>query len=147
MILNSTVRNSIGDGTGGSSDIHEANGALEFMMPGLVKQIADGHYANRFSSEVHRQAGRRSSENAHDRIEFASAVLQIGARNRKVCATQGRGAKEKNFIFRIPELVLGLGRVRSYGDKLDQRIRSCCGGWSVGKWSLPEGTWTQSGSD
>ena len=39
------------------SDVQNGNRTLEFVMSCLMKQVTDGHDANRLAGEIHSQAG------------------------------------------------------------------------------------------
>ena len=39
-----------------TSDIEYRNGALHFVMPGFVEEIAEPNHSDRLTSEVHRES-------------------------------------------------------------------------------------------
>jgi|SRR5580704_12521602 hypothetical protein len=56
---------------------------LQFVIAGLVQEIAETDHAHGFADEVYRQSRRREAGHANHRIQFLSSALQVGASHPK----------------------------------------------------------------
>ena len=104
----------VGGGSGGHSDIEHGDGALHFVMAGLVEQVTQRGCAHGLACEVCGQTREGASENANHGIELSSATLQVGVGDGQVGAVGGDDSGEQRFVFPVPEIVLAL-------------YRCCCG--------------------
>jgi len=71
------------DRPGGASDVDQGYGAFQFVMTGLVEEVAETDDSRGFSDKVRCQACRGPSEDANQRIQFLSSALQVGASHPK----------------------------------------------------------------
>ncbi len=83
---------------------HES--ALEFVVTGSVKKIADRSYANASS----REKGDLSrcaafAQGFSHGIEFSAAVAEVVVRDDKICALQGDVREKQRLVGLVPETV------------------------------------------
>jgi hypothetical protein len=104
----SAVRESVSDRTRRRPDIHEGHGSFQFVMPGLVEEVAEADYSDRLSREVHGQACAGASEGTDDWIQFAAAALQIGASDCEIRGIASRSCYEQDLVWLVPEFMRGL---------------------------------------
>jgi hypothetical protein len=78
------MREPEGHCAGGASNVDDGNGALEFVMAGLVEEVAETDYARSFADEVYRQARRGAAEHTNHWIQFLATTLQVGTSHGEV---------------------------------------------------------------
>ena len=98
-------------------NVDEGDRALQFVMAGLMEEVAETDDSGSFTNKVHCQSRRRGSEYTNDRIQFLSAALKIGAGHGEVGATERCGGDEQNAILPVEELVLGAWDRLREGDR------------------------------
>src|SRR5581483_3172465 len=104
----------VADGASGSADVHIRNNALEFVMSGAVKEVADSHYASGFSCEIDCQSGGRAAEDAHDRIHFGATALQIGSSHGEICGVEPCNGGEENRVLLVPKTMADFGTLHGH---------------------------------
>jgi hypothetical protein len=142
----SAVRESVSDSARRRSDIHEGHCSFQFVMPGLVEEVAEADYSGGLSGEVHGQACAGASEGTDDWIQFPATALQIRAGDCEIRGIASGSCYEQNLIWLVPEFMRGLHsgrRGRNEGQNCPCRRHG-----RVGKWSLraQAGTQGQSGN-
>ena len=128
------VRQPISYGAGGASDVDERDGSFQLVVAGLVEEVAERDRSRGFAGEVQGQRRRGSSKNTHDRIQFLTAILKVGAGDGKVGSVQRSCGQEKDFVFSIPEFVSGFGNRGSLDERGNRNCRN------VRSWGLRERT-------
>jgi len=87
------------------ADVYVGCHALELVMSGLVKNVADPHHAAGFESKVGRQTGSAPRENSSDGIHLTAAAGQVRSGDEKICRGPSRRDRKQGAILPIPESV------------------------------------------
>lgn len=90
----SAMRQPVGHRECGSPDIHQGCDPFQLVVPASVKEIADPDHPGGLAGEVDRQRRGAAAENPGHRIQFHSAVSQIGASHGKVRYTKSGNRRE-----------------------------------------------------
>ena len=139
------MRQAVSHGAGRSANIQKRDHALHPVVAGFVEEIADGDRTYAFTRKICRQPRCRASEDANHRVQFSSAILQIGAGNSEISATECCGCREQDDILAIPELMLVSGFWRGADDGRDRLYR--CGNRRIWQRILPEKHGTDAAND
>src|SRR5581483_6292262 len=85
---------------------HNHERALEFVVTGFVKEIADRSYSDasaRKKSNLSR--GAAFAQRFSHRIEFSPAVAEVVVRDGKICALQSDVREKQRLVGLVPETV------------------------------------------
>src|SRR5579863_4716256 len=96
----------VDDGERRGPDVEHRGKALQSMVPGFVKKVAESNNSRSFTSEIHSQPRSAAAEKAGYRVQFFSAILQNRPSQSKISGTENSNSREKSPILRVPEPML-----------------------------------------
>src|SRR5580700_6847587 len=85
------------------TDVHHGDGALQSVMSGLVKEVAERDHASRLTGEVHCKPRGAATEYAGYRVQFLSATAQVIPGYDEVGGVEGSTCGKQEAILTIPE--------------------------------------------
>jgi len=103
------------------ADVRHGYEAFQFVMPGLVKEVAESNYACSLTREVHGKHGSTAGEDSSYRVQFLAAAAQVVASYDEVSSVEGGSSGKEKGILTIPESMVGTFRQRRWLDRSDRR--------------------------
>ena len=89
-----------------TANIQHRNGALHFVMSGLVEEVGKPDHPNILAGEIHSQPGRAVAEEIDHRIQFLAAGAQVVTGYDEVGGAEGHRGGEQAAILPIPEAMV-----------------------------------------
>jgi hypothetical protein len=100
-----TMRQAVADCAHPSTNIGDGNEALQFVMSGLMKKVAEPHHAGGLPAKIESQAGRGAAKDAHDRVQLPATTLQVRVGDGEVGGIGGDHPCEEQTTVEIPKMM------------------------------------------
>ena len=93
--------------SGRGADVRHGYEAFQFVMPGLVEEVAESDHACRLTSEVHGKHRSTAGEDSSYGVQFLAATAQVVASYDEVSRVEGGSSGKKKAVLTIPESMAG----------------------------------------
>src|ERR1700736_2254991 len=120
-----------GHGCRGGTDVHHGDDALQFVMSGLVEEVAKRDHTRRLTGEVHGKPRGAAAEYTSQRVQFPAAMAQVVPGYDEIGSIKGGAGCKQETILTIPEAMAGRLRQshRLDGQHRHYRRTGCNRGW------------------
>jgi hypothetical protein len=93
------------------ADVQHGDGPLQFVMSGLVEQVAEPNHANGFAREIDCKSRGTAAEHPGHRVQLLAPTAQVVPGDNEISSAEGGACRKQKAIFPIPKSMLA-GRFR-----------------------------------